>query len=320
MLSFVRLDDVLKPLTPMDLERLKIGSLFRTFFPKEATLLERTKEFFELPISLLKNVIIDRAPDMKEIFEEYIPKFKPFEIFPGRIRYGIEGIGQSCSEMGARALISSLIIRESGEQARLERIGSILKMGMLSSEMRYANGVNSHGLSPGADLETGGSDSIFTQLVTVENYQEQTPAVDEFNYFDDIAFVFDPSILDTLTYQYDIDSYGTRSLLYGQFSKYLHRPTVFDFVSNQRQDFDSSNELMVKDRIPPPYIIGIVVSDEALAQQLPRYLKKNGFTRTEPDGTETIFNIPLEQFIHLTASEEQMSQFSFERKRPLICR
>src|SRR6185503_19683236 len=71
LLSFFNLDDALVSSSYVDIERLKIGHLFRTFYPKEATLLERSQPFFTLPIEELKAAMIEKAPEMEQLFTTY---------------------------------------------------------------------------------------------------------------------------------------------------------------------------------------------------------------------------------------------------------
>ncbi|HEY5235247.1 MAG TPA: hypothetical protein VIJ14_03620, partial [Rhabdochlamydiaceae bacterium] len=309
MLCSAGLENVLKRFTPADLERLKIGSLFRHVHPKEATLFERTSQFFKLPISQLKAAIIDQFPDMKDRFVQYMPKFRPYEILPGRIRYGIEGIGRRCYELGARSLISSMWFDLSNDKKSLKRVESIVRKGMLSSELRLENDINSVGLSPDSDLRHGSADSVFTQLTTTNDCQDnQAPTMGKFNYFDPddcIAFEFDLGVLDTLSHQYHTDEYGTRNLVRTA-STYLGRPNVYDFVTEEVDGYYKGHEVMIRDRIPPSFIRGILVANNEFREHLYLHLKEVGLIQLNQDGIEAILGIPVTQFFRTPSSHANM--------------
>ncbi len=304
MLSSVGLENVLKRFTPADLERLKIGSLFRHFHPGKATLFERTSQFFKLSINQLKTAIVGQFPDMKDRFEQDMPKFRPYEILPGRVRYGIEGIGRRCYELGARSLIAT--IHQGPDTKKFcNRIVSIIQTGMLSSELRFANHINTDGLSPDQDVEAGSADSVFTQLAIADDYQgSESPSMGRFGYFSptsSIALEFDLDILDTLPYQYHTDSLGTRNLAHDS-STYLGRPNLYDFVTEEVNSNYRHNEVMIRDRIPSSYIRGILVSDNGIRESLHQHLNESGLIQSNQDGIDTILGIPVNQFIRTPAT------------------
>lgn len=87
LLSLTDLDTALVPSSKDDLNRLKMGHLFRTFFPKEATFFERSEAFFTLPTQELLDQMIEKSPLMKDVYNKYFDKMKEAEILPGKIRY-----------------------------------------------------------------------------------------------------------------------------------------------------------------------------------------------------------------------------------------
>ena len=300
MLSFVGLENTLRRFTHVDLERLKIGYLFRHYYPEQATLFERTSQFFKLSIDQLKAAIIEQVPEMKDLFLQYLPKFRPYEILPGRIRYGIEGVGRKCYELGARSLICSMRFIFSDEKEPLNRVVSIIQTGMLSSELRFGNEINSVGMSPNSDLRHGSADNVFAQLATINDYQDnEAPAMGKFDYFNpylNIAFEFDLDALDTLSYQYHTDEYGTRNLV-NKTSIYLGRPNLYDFVVEEVNGYHKRHEVMIRDRIPPSLIRGILVANNEFKEHLYQHLKEVGLIQSNPDGIEVILGIPVTQFI-----------------------
>jgi len=295
MLSFLQLEDALQIFNQEDLERLKLGLLFRIFCPKESTPFERTMQFFKLPISQLKDEISKRAPVFSEFFNRFYSRITPYETLPGRVRYGIEGLGKICEKLGAKALMSSIWIDPSRELEGLNRIASILKMGMLSTEMRFGNQLNIKGISSNADLKTGGSDSVFTQLIP-SNCFKDAPAAQKLGYFSGIAFTFSLDVLDTGTYQSHDDSFGTREVS-PESSIYENRPNIFDFVAREQQILNRYHEVMVKDLIHPSAITSLLVSDKVLLGKIANHLRSSGLVYKRSDGIEVINNIPLDQFL-----------------------
>lgn len=80
ILALTRMDAALRPSSISDIERLKIGHLYRVFFPEEATPLEQSEDFFHLPINRLKETIIKKTPEMANVLTTYLNKMekRPF--------------------------------------------------------------------------------------------------------------------------------------------------------------------------------------------------------------------------------------------------
>ena len=80
LLSFLDLDDTCRVSTYDDMARLQIAALFHNFCPREATVFERTEEFFTLPIEELKQEMIKKSPQFQEILSTYLDKMRAQEI------------------------------------------------------------------------------------------------------------------------------------------------------------------------------------------------------------------------------------------------
>jgi hypothetical protein len=291
MLASVGLSDVLHTSSLEDIERMKIGFLFRLFFPREATVFERTEKFYSLSVADLKAYITCQVPQMQDIFERYLPKMQKYKPLKGRVRYKVEGLGKECVDLGARALITSLALRGHS----LSQVVSILKMGFLSSEMRQSSMIDIPGDS--WELKVGSFDSVFTQLVTPYHYQENWFSA--LGYYDHcpITFLLDINLLETVTYQYPEDRGGTRRTGQGAES-YLQRPSLHEFVKNQVACPTDSNEVMIKDRVPPSAIRQIYVCDNQAKEDLIHHLRIAGLIEKKGE-IETIFNRPVNEFIKL---------------------
>jgi hypothetical protein len=76
------------------------------------------------------------------------------------------------------------------------------------------------------------------------------------------------------------------------------RPDIQSFVKKEMQIYHSSNEVMVKDRIDPKHIVGVVVKDESKKIELIKILKKREVLQYE-NGIAYINGILADDFIHV---------------------
>jgi len=137
--------------------------------------------------------------------------------------------------------------------------------------------------------------------------------LDDFAYFNSIALMFPLEVLETGTYQYHYDSFGKRSHekdsgWWG--SDYFSRPGIFDFVQERQTDdtdyWYDSNEVMIKERIAPSLIKGVIIRDEKLRMELLEHLRKHDLVKKDGSGCETILGISVDRFLRVatTASED----------------
>lgn len=277
-LAFLDLEDALRQSATEDLERMKLGQLYRIFAPREATRLERTDTFFEGSVLELEGEMIRRSPEMGSLFEKYLPKMELREIYPGRLRYAVKGLADDLMARGAVGLTAALTGAHTQKEWE-ERVADVLRMGLLSHETREEMGLDKRGLSWGMDYVTGGSDSAFSQLVTEKNEH-----FDEFMYQAPIRFLFSPKVLESGTYQYHDDNFGSRKIESDWFrwgSEYSERPNVFEFVDEEMRWFNGDNEVMAKERIDPKWITGIVVRTEEMKESLVRSLLERNIQAPE---------------------------------------
>ncbi len=306
MISFLDLTSVLAPSTEDDFERMKLGQLFRTFFPGEATPFERTEEFFQLSIPALKEKMIEKAPEMKGVLDQFLEGMKPLEILPGRVRYQMDGLAEAAYAKGARALTAALTGAHSDKEL-FERAASILKMGMLSTETRDSTQMSEEGLSKYWDYMSGGADSVFTQLLTEKDCANKTDFTDASWYWSKVRLVISLKALETGSYQYHEGHSGSRKTESGgqwwwddEFP-YLSRPGILEFIEQEQNSADSNrgHELMLKERLDPSLIRGMIVPDSETRDGLLEALRNYGVTQRDALGAETILNIPVDQFIRV---------------------
>ncbi len=279
MLSILDLDDALRTSSQDDLMRMKLGLLFRTFFPREALPFERSESFFKLSIPELKEEMIKRVPGMQSVIDDYLDKMELREILPGRMRYAIPGLADLARAKGATALTAAVT-----SSNKLDAIGSVLKMGLLSSDVRFTNGIQVNGASSGYDFYTGGSDSVFTQLATQKPFESY--------YGSPYKFLISLDALETGTYQYFYDEFGSRETDHS-YSPYLTRPGISEFLdAASLHPLNGGHEIMIKERIPPSLIQGIVAESQTYKTALLEHLYQVGLITNE-----TIFGVPVDEFV-----------------------
>ncbi len=303
-LAFLNLEDALRQSANEDVERMKLGHLFRIFKPRDATPFERTESFFSLSLEDFKKEILTLSPEMESIFAKYLPKMELREIVPGRMRFAIDGLSDELTAKGALGLTAGLMGAGSAQET-YERVASILKMGMMSSETRRDNHVGRPGLSWGADYFTGGADSVFTQIVTDKN-----KSYNDFWYHSDVRFLISPKALENGTYQYHDDAFGTRKTwAWWLEAMYLERDNIFEFLDTERASFRGDNEVMLKERLAPELITGIVVNDFKMKNGILNYLRDKNIVQLDSSGNETIFSKPVDEFISV-GNKIRQDQFS----------
>jgi hypothetical protein len=301
MLSLVNLDQALCLSTQEDIERLKMGHLFRTFFPREATPFERTEEFFSLPLDQLKAKMIEKSPDMQGVFDAYFHRMQAEHLFDGRVRYRIVGLAEAARGEGARALTAAITGVHHDDEL-YERVASMIRTGMLSTEIRDANDFGHHGLGGfGADYWSGGSDSVFTQLLTAKNCQDKM-SFNKLNYQSKVRLLISLDALETGTYQYHSDSFGNRNYNPGQpwwwgDESYHKRDGILEFIRKEQTEhsiFHGGHEVMLKERIAPSFFKGLIVPDEKTKTSLVDYLRGCGLIQND-----SILNIPIDRFVRI---------------------
>jgi hypothetical protein len=275
ILAVLGLQKVLVPNSPADHERMKIATLFRTFFPKEATRFERSNDLFTMGIANLKRHVIDLAPPMKMILNDYLPKMGEAEILPGRKRITTPVTDLLATNTRPLRLMTAMTGDDSVPQ-----IANILKLGLLSQELRRHLELGEIGMSNEDDAEVGSDDSVFIQILS--NTTEQFDG----GYYSNMHIILSKEVLNTGTYQYFYDSFGDRV-----HANYENRPTIFELV-NSLTKRHVSHEIMVKERIPPKFIEQIVVIDECLKKELIDHLHAKGLIEND-----TVLGKPLDSFI-----------------------
>ncbi len=307
LLSMLSLEEGIAISTPEDQEIHKLFFLYHQFAPREATPFERERNSWSLSSEQLKQVILEKSPEMKEVLETYLSKLEKYEILPGRMRYQIPGLSEAAYIEGARGLIATITGADSSQEL-CDRLASILKMGMLSNEMRNVHGIHTSGIGMCYDFLTGGADSVFTQMLTEKDCRGHMQ-LDDLAYHStsngNVSLLFSLENLDSGTYQCLKSHRGTRRVDGLFFDDYLNRPNILEFTKTLQasENFAWGNEIMFKERILPG---AVLVESESQKEDLLNGLRMRGVVQLDPNNQETILHIPVEQFFRVgkTITEE----------------
>lgn len=260
-------------------ERKKLSLLFRTFYPQQAFQLENTQQYYEVSIDSLKQSIVSIQPEMKNIFDFYLSseeRMQKVEIAPGISVWSVPNLDDLMRDEGAIGLMSGCI-------ADPEVLVSILTQGSLCSQERCEKGHLFVGTSIGQDHTHGGAGFVFSRLINekmVSTLQKQyieasdtienrpSSFVPRYPFSGEYQLLYDLSAVNTGAFAYNTDRYGSKNP-----EHYGKRDNLIDFTKSLNQD-SITNEVMIKDRIPPNKIHKILISSEGKKRLLIQSLKE----------------------------------------------
>ena len=281
-----------------DEKRLQAAQIFRAFFPREAIRMEQAKEFYELPVEDLIEKIHTNFPEVKKsgIFNKYFIEHPDLmqlqEIYPGRKVWCVGDLAEQLKAKGGVGLMQG--VGQNTFDDALNCIVNLMTTGTLSSQDRFWAGAMHTGISSEEDLACGGGDQVFTRLINANLVNE---AIDVFLWHGHVQVLWDLSVTNRVSYGYESDTYGAKSLNDDRYILYANRKSLLE-LTESLEACDNGNELMVKNRIGPEFIQGLVVdSDEKRKQLIARLRQVKGIVKVE-NGVEYINGIPLDKFIY----------------------
>ncbi|MDX8430234.1 MAG: hypothetical protein SNF33_00255 (plasmid) [Candidatus Algichlamydia australiensis] len=301
LLSLLDIQDVLAKSSYEDIKRMKIGKIFRHYCPKKATLLERKKRFFSLPLPKLQEEIKKIAPNMEgKLTDKELAKLTPREILPGRIQYGFNDLGDFCQTQGILNL-SSIQTKANNPEEAFSGVASVLKMGLFSSEMRSYGEIAKKGLE-------ANHDSVFFQA---NRRGGKNLTLDGgYSSFGNINILVSHKALDMAAYQFYEDEFGTRYVAPRSNSGiYLDRPSIYSWVYSlvSRPLGYEEHEVMIKDRVGPEFIIGIETKTKKIKDGLVDYLRNCEMIQRDELGRETIHGKFVDEFIKIAKNNFKQS-------------
>jgi hypothetical protein len=354
---------------PSDEERLKIGLLFHTFFPRQAVDLETQPGTYSGSVTSYKKEVMKRCPEMKEVLKKYLEESPELlaqeEIYPGKTSFVIKDMADHLRSKGAVGLMCGVghtITQMEGESGsdyskRLneeypkvcDRIVMMLNGGAQSSRTRFEEGKFISGASSSDDFIMGGGDSAFSRMMTKGMMENNDYPKDKFPFSGEIQILWKLEATQAAgCYAHVKDSYGIRRQPEGQKNmlinitgtkeSYAKRPNLAELAEgleaavqgdytqmkkhHAKAEKGHDNEVMIKDRIPPRMMAGLVVESEEKAEILKEELRKanpeNPLVKTD-NGIEYLFlegaePVPLNDFIHIAGAKESFKAEFFGKQ------
>jgi hypothetical protein len=280
-------------------EKIKIAQLTRAFYPALITAMAGQEEFYQLTPDELKKRICEAKPQMGSIFDKYLAKMRKEAIFPVKSVWVVPDLANSVRDQGAWGLMAGMGKNEPFEDV-CGYLVRRLKEGTISSMDRFAAGWIKHGASSIRDLNSGGGDQVFLRMIGKE--LEMTE-IQQFVFSGTMQVLYDLSILNRGAYAYYEDKFGAKGI-----PLYENRSDLLTFAKNLR-GHHHNNEVMIKNRIPPEYIIGAVVSSVKQKRKLIETLRKAGVVVNDK-----INGVPVEEFVHIRAIDQPFEKTMWRRK------
>lgn len=289
MLAFLGFGPILGEQRNEDAERMKLALLYRTYCPDAAIKIETTKNFYDMPVEELRTFIEKRTPEMKYVFAEDLGTLQEVEIYPGKLAWSVNDLSLRMREAGAIGLMAG--VAGSIEDASTS-IAQIIVNGALSSQDRFECGLFKEGVSSKTDLMRNSGDQVFTRLITKDLIKEY---IGEFRFSGAMQILYDLDVVNRGCYGFTGDQYGAKNPHYYEYRNYENRT---DMVRHsQRLHFAYTNEVMVKNRIPPSAIRGVMVKDEKAKELLVQKLNEQGLVSVDAEGNPFVLGKPLDEFI-----------------------
>lgn len=295
MLNVIGLGEVMTYQSKMDVERMKIAILFRTYFPEIATPLERESKYYETSPEELRAHIIKECPQMEVVFKRYFyartDLLKLDKIFPFRPVWAVSDISQKMRDNGALGLTFGIL---GSFERGCEKLIPVLSSGALSSQDRCHSGIVVKGLSSTEDLQMGSGDQVFTRLMTDKFVGV---AFSKFPLKSAIHVLCDLDVVNFGSYGYPADCFGGQAGIHAD--TYANRENLIEFAK-RLDGSDTFNEVMVKHRIAPKFFLRVVVSTREEKESLIKIMGQKGLLDRGEDSKYYFQGKPVEDFIYVS--------------------
>ncbi len=318
MLAFMGLGEIAHAERSVDIDRIKIFQLFRAYFPKEIYPFERAQDPFEIPLNDLKTRMIQSVSNYErskanKIFHS-LDSLVPQEVYKNFNIWSVKDFSHQMKAEGANYLITGVgcigfnpwAKNDDDVQVKMQfetatnHIAKILKVGIFSTLDRRILGIAHEGISSHQDVECGGGDSVFCRLL-ISPWAKKV-SIKKIFFSGHIQIIFDLSLLDRVGYGFIYDHYGTKTASpQNNFSfPYKERQNLINLTKELSSPSSAQwyNEVCIKHRISPEYILGLQVPTEEKKQILLETLRKKDLIQVI-DGKECWEGNPIETFIRV---------------------
>jgi hypothetical protein len=284
-------------------EKIKIAHLARAYYPCMIANFSQSAAFYEKSVEELKELICKAEPGMRGVFQKYLVEHKELlrevEIFPGQATWEIADLASQVRDAGGWGLMAGM----GGDGTRFEDVCDYvikrLVYGTVSTETRLSSGWLVLGESVIEDLQSGGADQAFTRMVADPLAQT---SIDSYNFFGKIQVLYDLETINRGAYAYPQDSWGSKKNRF-----YDRRDNLVDFTRNLNADSEE-NEVMIKGRILPEFICGVVVSTEGEKAILIQKLRAAKLVINE-----RVNGVPIQRFVYVKAIDQPFTKDMWSR-------
>lgn len=231
---------------------------------------------------------IDRILAKDKITDARVAKMELQEVFPGYSTYVDAGAQMEYRKAGLTHIWAGV---DSADSV----VAICQSDGFTATNYRITSGMKKCGASPGADMHTGGADSVFTRIGVAGSKQNYNSSY----LGDTYRVIIDPNELNrTDWYAYDYDNYGNAR---DDLPDRLH---PVDFIKKMKSKYKGGNEIMFRHGISTENFVGISCQDDNARAMLLESFKDAGIT--EYNG------IPIEDFVHVSREIGQDSLLGVE--------
>jgi len=270
-------------------EKRKTAMLFRTFYPREAYIMEQQPSWSSMTSEEMRRSIIKKVPEMQSNFDSYYGNIVEREVLGGYSDFAFSDMANLAYKAGARMLMRGC--------KEIDGAVSSIVTGTLSLQNRNDSGFVSKGTCIQIDYKYGGAGHVFTRVIT-DRFIRQKTSVKEIVLGGEVQLIYD---LDTLkfsgsTYSYNADAHGDKG---GVYQKRLNLMEQIAQIESKLNSCDYiHNEVLIKNAIAPSHAKGALVQNIATKKSLIAALRSAKSIKIL-DGVECINGIPVDDFIHV---------------------
>lgn len=220
---------------------------------------------------------LDAIIKQEKLDVSQLSKMKTVEVYPGYTTVVSEGVSDVYKKAGLEHVWTG--VRDADSVVKI-----VKSPGLSSTNSRNFQGMKVTGSSPVRDMETGGSDSVFTRV----GVKGTTKGFDDCYGGHTYRIIIDPKEMErTDWYAHCGDEYGISD---GPIME--SRLPATDFIKQMNSSYSSGNEIMFRHGISKDSFIGISCENSALRADLLKKMKAEGIT--EINGT------PIEKFVRVS--------------------
>jgi hypothetical protein len=255
------------------------------FCPRVAYIVERSVELQAMPFPNYIKALQKNYPYSVKVALDNMGAIKNKPKVDKFCHLVLDRVVSELSKLGATGFLAGVGHNTSPEVAAKIAKG-VLHLGFISGLARLDGGLFVRGASTGKDYLFNSADSVFTRLLTKSS--EGTP-LEDVPLSGRFQFVIDLEAAASMPYCYQHDLFGKRPDPEDSGAKsYIARPNLLELADKMKSDWNSSNEVMFKDYLPPNLIQKILYQDfrPIILKAMETHVELKDFFPTELQGVE----------------------------------